>query len=136
MNYTTQYYKNLCENLQLEIMLLEAGLKKALKSGNPKLMKKELAKRRERSARLKSEAGRLNKLPRHKGAAAADSKFAQAEALKQGIEDLTMPLEASGIRTGIKLSDLPTEKAWNPEPFPTPAEMADNFYTQGRKRNK
>jgi hypothetical protein len=136
MNYTTQYYKNLCENLQLEIMLLEAGLKKALKSGNPRLMKKELAKRRERSERLKSEAGRLNKLPRHKGALAADSKFAQAEALKQGIEDLAMPLEASGVRTGIKLSDLPTEKAWNPEPFPTPAEMADNFYTQGRKRNK
>ena len=71
MNYTTQYYKNLCENLQLEIMLLEAGLKKALKSGNPKLMKKELAKRRERSNRLKSEAGRLNKLPKNRGALAA-----------------------------------------------------------------
>jgi hypothetical protein len=136
MDYLTQYYKNLSEQLQEQVNLLEAGLKKALDTGDTQLMKKELAKRKAKKDRLQDEAAKLNKRPGHKGALAAHSKFAQAEALKQGIEDLTMPLEASGIRTGIKLSDLPTEKAWNPEPFPTPAEMADNFYTQGRKRNK
>lgn len=144
MNYTTQYYKNLCENLQLEIMLLEAGLKKALKSGNPRLMKKELAKRRERSERLKSEAGRLNKLPKNRGALAADTKFAQAEALKQGIEDLTMPLEAGGFRTGVKLSELPSEKPWtdgplptDPQrPYPSPSEMAAYKLRTGKAFNQ
>ena len=134
MDYLTKYYKNLSEQLQEQVNLLEAGLKKALDTGDKELMKKELAKRKTKKDRLQKEAKNLNKLPNHRGAAAADSKFAQAEALKQGIEDLTMPLEAMGVKTGIKLSDLPTEKAWNPEPFPTPAEMADTFYTQGRKR--
>lgn len=134
MDYLTKYYKNLSEQLQEQVNLLEAGLKKALDTGDKELMKKELAKRKTKKDRLQKEATKLNKLPNHRGAAAADSKFAQAEALKQGIEDLTMPLEAMGVKTGIKLSDLPIEKAWNPEPFPTPAEMADRFYTQGRKR--
>ena len=45
MDYLTNYYKNLSEQLQEQINLIEAGLKKALSSGNPELMKKELAKR-------------------------------------------------------------------------------------------
>ena len=113
MDYQAQYYKNLCEQLQGRINLLEAGLKKALSTGNPALMQQELAKRRERFNRLKSEAGRLNTLPQHRGALAAATKFAQAEALKQGIEDLTMPLEAGGFRTGVKLRELPSEKPWD-----------------------
>jgi len=130
MNYLTNYYKNLCEQLQEQVNLLEAGLKKALDTGNPELMKKELAKRRAKRERLQHEAGELNKLSGHKGALAAHSKFEQADALRQGIEDLTMPLEITHkVRTGVKHHELPPAK-----PFPTPEEMADQFYTQGRKR--
>ena len=136
MNYLTNYYKNLSEQLQEKVNLLEAGLKKALDTGDSELMKKELAKRKTKKDRLQGEASKLNKLPGHKGALAAHSKNAQAEALKQGIEDLTMPLEAMGVKTGVKLSDIQTEKAWNPEPFPTPAEMTANFFAQGKKPSK
>lgn len=41
MNYLTNYYKNLCEDLQAKINLLEAGLKDAMKSGDPDLLRKE-----------------------------------------------------------------------------------------------
>jgi hypothetical protein len=41
MNYLTNYYKNLCEDLQAKINLLEAGLKQAMRSGDPELLKKE-----------------------------------------------------------------------------------------------
>jgi hypothetical protein len=40
MNYLTNYYKNLCEDLQAKINLLESGLKKALKTGDPELLRK------------------------------------------------------------------------------------------------
>ena len=147
--------------------LQESGLKKALDTGDTAMMQKELAKRTDRLARLEAEATRLNQLPGHRGALAAHTKFAQAGALKPGIEDLTMPLEAQGIKTGVKLRELPTEKPWdddmtpdqfdgldadntgsaeevqtaqqqnqytgNIKPFPTPSEMASQFFTQGRK---
>jgi len=98
--------------------LHESGLKRALDTGNPDLMKKELAKRRERSERLEADATLLNQLPNFQGALAAHTKFSQAQALKPGIEDLTMPLEAQGIRTGVKLRELPTEKPWQDELTP------------------
>lgn len=57
MNYLTNYYKNICEQLQekiniLEMQLNEAGVKKALKTKDPVLLRKEIMKgeqRRERS---------------------------------------------------------------------------------------
>lgn len=101
--------------------LQESGLKRALNTGDTAMMQKELAKRTERLGRLESEAARLNQLPGHRGALAAHTKFAQASALKPGIEDLTMPLEAQGIKTGVKLNQLPTEKPWSDDLTP------DNF---------
>jgi len=101
--------------------LQESGLKKALDTGDTAMMQKELAKRTERLGRLEADAATLNQLPGHKGALAAHTKFAQAGALKPGIEDLTMPLEAQGIKTGVKLSQLPTEKPWSDDMTP------DNF---------
>jgi hypothetical protein len=101
--------------------LQEAGHDKAVRSGDPELMKKELAKRLARLQYYRDEEIRFNKMPGHKGASEANAKFAQAEALKPGIEDLTMPLEAQGIKTGVKLSQLPTEKPWDGDMDP------DNF---------
>ena len=60
MNYLTNYYKNLCEDLQHQIDLLEAGLKNAIRTKNPELIKKEKAKaeaRRERELEAGTEAG-------------------------------------------------------------------------------
>lgn len=110
MDYMTNYYKNLSEQLQEQINLIEAGLKKALSSGNPELMKKELAKRRARKDRLQDEEAKLNRIPNFRGAGAAHGKFMQGQALKQGIEDLAMPLDAMGVHTGIRIDELPPEK--------------------------
>jgi hypothetical protein len=59
MDYLTNYYKNLCEQLQEKINLLEAGLKKA-KTGTAEEKQKELARqkaRRELKLGLASRAG-------------------------------------------------------------------------------
>jgi len=113
MDYQAQYYKNLCEQLQGRINLLEAGLKKALNTGNPALMTKELAKRKARLQYYRDEQTRFNQMPGYRGASEANAKFAQAEALKPGILDLDMPLSSMGIKTGVKQSDLPSEKPWD-----------------------
>ena len=44
MNYLTNYYKNLCEDLEQRINILEAGLKQALRSNNPEKIKKEMGR--------------------------------------------------------------------------------------------
>jgi hypothetical protein len=113
MDYQAQYYKNLCEQLQGRINLLEAGLKKALSTGNPALMAQELAKRLARKKYYQDEQTRFNQMLGHRGASEANAKFAQAEALKPGILDLDMPLSSMGIKTGVKQSDLPSEKPWD-----------------------
>jgi hypothetical protein len=58
MNYLTNYYKNLCQELQEQINLLEAGLKKAMRSGKPELLKKEALKQGAKWDRLKAEAAK------------------------------------------------------------------------------
>jgi hypothetical protein len=102
--------------------LYESGLKRALDTGDLTLMQQELTKRRAKVERLNQEAAALNMISNHKGAAAADGKFAQVQALKPGIEDLTMPLEAQGIKTGVKLSELPSEKPWHDD------ELTPDYY--------
>jgi hypothetical protein len=42
MNYLTNYYKNLCEDLEQRINILEAGLKQALRSNNTQKINKEM----------------------------------------------------------------------------------------------
>ena len=44
MNYLTTYYKNLCEDLEQRINILEAGLKQALRSNDSKKIKKEMGR--------------------------------------------------------------------------------------------
>ena len=56
MDYLTNYYKNLCEQLQKQVNLLEAGLKKAMKSGDPDLLHREALKQGARWDRLKAQA--------------------------------------------------------------------------------
>jgi hypothetical protein len=46
MDYLTNYYKNLSEQLQEKLNLLEAGYGKALRSGNKEKMEKELARQK------------------------------------------------------------------------------------------
>jgi len=86
MNYLTNYYKNLCEQLQEKIDLLEAGLKKAMKSGDPELLKKEGLKAGERWERAqevaRTEAGKSLQATRKFG---ATSKEAMVPAFKSEI---------------------------------------------------
>jgi len=46
MDYLTNYYKNLCEQLQTRVNILEAGYAKALRSGSKERMEKELARQK------------------------------------------------------------------------------------------
>lgn len=60
MNYLTNYYKNLCEQLEaqisiLEMQLNEAGLKKALKRKDMQSLGKEIVKGYERRKRAQGE---------------------------------------------------------------------------------
>ena len=56
MNYLTNYYKNLCEQLQARVYILEAGLRKAMESGDAAIMRKELARQKARR-QLKQDLG-------------------------------------------------------------------------------
>jgi hypothetical protein len=61
MNYLTQYYKNLCEQLQEKVDLLEAGLKTALRTGDSARLEREKLKaqaREERGLEAVEAAGR------------------------------------------------------------------------------
>jgi len=51
MDYLTNYYKNLCEQLQEKLNLLEAGYQKALRSNNPEQMEKEAYRQAYRARR-------------------------------------------------------------------------------------
>lgn len=98
MNYLTNYYKNLCEQLQERINILEAGYAEAMRSGNPELAKKELLKRTERQKGLKTKAAGLRqkavevqtKKPEATGKfdIAASAAESSAEELQPGIEQL------------------------------------------------
>lgn len=61
MDYLANYYKNLCEQLQEKVDLLEAGLKTALRTGDPALLRREQLKaqaREERGLQAVEAAGR------------------------------------------------------------------------------
>ena len=60
MNYITNYYKNLCEQLQEKVNLLEAGLKAAMKSGDPTKLKQEAIRQGARQKLKQELAGRAN----------------------------------------------------------------------------
>lgn len=60
MNYLTNYYKNLCEQLQEKVNLLEAGLKAAMKSGDPTKLKQEAIRQGARQKLKQELAGRAN----------------------------------------------------------------------------
>lgn len=98
MDYVTKYYKNLCEELQSRIDLLEAGLKKAMKSGNRQRMEKELARQKFRKKAHQEQAtkhaGISPRSPRYAAhQLAAETHRAQAASLGPNIEDLAMQLD-------------------------------------------
>lgn len=119
MRYKEYYYKNLCEQLQdriniLEKFLSEAGLKRAMKSGNPEQLKKEYIRQRER------------KKVKQRGLGKTDQE--SAAQLDKNVEEIGMQLS----------TDYPQEyrQAKEMSPyigFPPPSEMAANFFAQGRR---
>jgi hypothetical protein len=123
MNYLTNYYKNLCEQLQERIDLLEAGLKKALETGEPELMKKEFLKGKARVERKLSAAEEQEtKAEKEKSSffgpgrsamrqMTANALRAQAERVGQNVETLHQQLDAEYPEMGAELSqeELPTK---------------------------
>lgn len=108
MDYLTNYYKNICEQLQeklniLEAQLNEAGLKAAMKSGDAETMKQEAARQKARKdlkLGLASRAGlRAQQLqtsdPKKAGSyqGMADAAQASARELGANIEEIEMQLD-------------------------------------------
>ena len=110
MDYLTNYYKNLSEQLQERINILEAGLKQSMQSGDKEKMKKELARQKERKE-LKQEVAIKGLPPGMESYDELDPKVKKAgkpgflqpalnqyaaqesiRALSQNIEDITMQL--------------------------------------------
>jgi serine phosphatase RsbU (regulator of sigma subunit) len=123
MNYLTNYYKNLCEQLQEKINILEAGLQQAMKTGEPALMSKELSKAKARKERKVAAAEEQEaKAEKEKksffgpGRSAmrqmtANALRAQAERIGQNVEKLHQQLDADYPEIGASLTqeELPTE---------------------------
>jgi hypothetical protein len=123
MNYLTNYYKNLCEQLQEKINILEAGLQQAMKTGEPELMKKEFLKGKARKERKVAAAEEQEaKAEKEKksffgpGRSAmrqmtANALRAQSERIGQNVEKLHQQLDADYPEMGASLTqeELPTE---------------------------
>jgi hypothetical protein len=123
MNYLTNYYKNLCEQLQEKINILEAGLQQAMKTGEPETMKKEFLKGKARKERKVAAAEEQEaKAEKEKksffgpGRSAmrqmtANALRAQAERIGQNVEKLHQQLDADYPEIGASLTqeELPTE---------------------------
>jgi hypothetical protein len=107
MNYLTNYYKNLCEQLQekvsiLEAQLNEAGFRAAMKSGDPEKIKKQLEiQKARRENKLESAAisglraiGAQTKNLKKSGVFQKQANAEQASALSLGsnIEEIEMQL--------------------------------------------
>lgn len=129
MNYLTNYYKNLCEQLQEKVNILEAGLKQAIQSGDKEKMEKELARQKARKA-LKQEVAVKGLPPGMESYEELDPEVKKAgepgflqpalnqyaaresiRALSKNIEDIAMQLDFQhphGKRR-IKVSELPAE---------------------------
>ena len=134
MHYLTNYYKNLCEQLQEKVNILESGLKAALKSGDKEKMEQELGRQRARHA-LKSEVARkglppgmesYDELdPEVKAAKKSGVRYPESNqyAAQQSMSDLRQNMEALAMQLDsehpqekrrISVSELPTES-----PFPS-----------------
>ncbi len=123
MDYLSNYYKNLCEQLQDRINILEAGLQKALDTGDPELLKKEFEKGKARKERKISAAEEQKaKAAKEKNSffgpgrskmreMTANALRAQAERVGQNVEKLHQQLDADYPEMGASLTqeELPTE---------------------------
>jgi hypothetical protein len=118
MDYLSNYYKNLCEQLQEKINILEAGLQQAMKTGEPEMMKKEFLKGKARKVRKLSAAREEeNKAEKEKNSffgpgrsrmrqMTANALRAQAERIGQNVEALHQQLDADYPEMGAKLTQI------------------------------
>lgn len=107
MRYQHLYYKNLCEQLQERIQILqkflsEAGLRKAMKTGNKELLAKESMKQGERRKRKLAKVGEMGReifrYPASSGEAAVALRKQQTANISAGrlgsnIEEIDMQLD-------------------------------------------
>ena len=121
MDYMTKYYKNLCEQLQEKINLLEAGLKKAVKSGDPKLLAKEGIKAGERFNRLSQKTGEKEHTEESEE---SEKKLYGAKGLMQNLLDIDQQLDSEAreirkISTKKYVTQSNIEKSGLRDPFNT-----------------
>jgi hypothetical protein len=126
MRYEHIYYKNLCEQLEERIQILqkflsEAGLRKALKTGKKELLAKEAMKQGERRKRKLAKVGEMGReifrSPASSGEAAVALRKQQTANISAGrlgsnIEEIDMQLDVIDpelrSRTSALYMQLPT----------------------------
>jgi hypothetical protein len=123
MDYLSNYYKNLCEQLQDRINILEAGLNKALETGDRERLYKEFLKGKARKERKISAAEEQEaKAEKEKNSffgpgrsrmrlTTANALRAQADRVGKNVEKLHQQLDADYPEMGASLTqeELPTE---------------------------
>lgn len=130
MNYLTNYYKNLCEQLQEKINILEAGYAKAIRSGDREKMEKELARQRYLE-KFKEELS-------DKGIEIGTENF---EVLDPEVQRLMNPSDATRMvivnaRTGNKKGKYYTGREGHKKNIENLAMQLDTEYPQQKRRIK
>lgn len=130
MDYLTKYYKNLSEQLQEQVNLLEAGLKRALRSGNQEVLDKEFDKTVARHKRI---LDRNIPLQDPNSAVPFERRL---DAMENNVSS------AVNLRTNnmnVLLDRMRTlGRKENEKPFPTPSQMAADMMAgkRGPRRGK
>ena len=120
MKYQHIYYKNLCEQLQERIEILqkflsEAGLRKAMRTGNKELLAKESMKQGERRKRKLAKVGEMGReifrYPAFSDQAAIALRQQQTADISAGrlgsnIEDIDMQLDVMDPELRSRTSGL------------------------------
>lgn len=112
MDYLTNFYKNRCEYLQEQINLLEAGLKKALRSNDSEVIRKEMLKARFRRDDKKQKSRQAN--------------IDFWKTISGGALDARKKYESSADKLNLnigKLQDRQSLLNWQTEPYPSPSQM-------------
>ena len=117
MRYQEYYYKNLCEQLQdriniLEKFLSEAGLKRTMKSGNPEKLKKEYLRQSARQKAKKKEIrGLVSSYEKSLGSGTPASQIndllSSAEAGVESSKQLGSNIEEIGMQLAFDYPKLP-----------------------------
>ena len=152
MNYLTNYYKNLCEQLEYKVSILEAGLKQALRSNEPEKIKKEMLRQGHREDIAQAEYDKSSDSYKtsmsQKAAGKAHGEGDRIKSHQKNYEKLKGKLDAVGqedddVNNDGKVNDTDSYLLHrrevitnNIKPYASPSEMASFKLRTGKDYNQ